>query len=145
MTLNLNLITLSRQAESCASFIRFSQKLAFGTSFLKALSTKYLPPLPSHTPIKQPSNKPKYSRRNLAEIEIETPNFEGVIKRAARLVKLREAGLGGWKQALDPENSIHQGKVDTDESVAFAFGGEEKIGDIKKTCPSEFGFEKDDP
>lgn len=133
-------LTLLRQAGSPASFIRFNPKLAFGTSFLKALSSKYLPPLTSNTTSEESIEKPKYSRKNLAEIEIETPNFDGVIKRAARLAKLREAGLGGWKQAPDPERPGKNIEADSGESVAVAFGEEEKEGDIRKTCPSEFCF-----
>lgn len=80
-----------------------------------------------------------YSRRNLADIEVEAPNMEGVVKRAAQLHKLREVGLGGWKRESDPKGHIKE--PESYAEVARAFGLGEREGDILSTCPSIQGLD----
>ncbi|PWZ03381.1 RNI-like protein [Testicularia cyperi] len=127
------------------SFIRTTaSKLSCGCSFLQALRNKYLPETPSvgsTASAKEDEVKQQHSRKNLAEIEIEAPNMESVMRRAARLDRLREVGLGGWKTS--GRNSVEPGSM-TDASQeayfevarAFAKDGSESVGAIRQTCPN---------
>ena len=119
---------LSRNSSPRAgSFLRPSAKLSFGTSFLAALGAKYLPAAPQTTP---PTTHPtpRFSRRNLADIEIEAPNMDAVSQRVSRLSRLRQVGLGGWRAEDDADGAAE---------VARAFGEGEQAGRIAETCPSE--------
>ncbi|PWN54088.1 RNI-like protein [Violaceomyces palustris] len=130
-----------------ASFIRPNQKwISFGCSFLSALKSKYAP-----DEVKDQTNQPSqgqetkiFSRKNLAEIEIEIPNLDSVARRVSRLNKLREVGLGGFKIETefpfveeDGEAKIPLG-MESYAEVAFALDERlgQQAGDIRKTCPS---------
>lgn len=60
--------------------------------------------------------------------------MDGVIARAARLTRLREVGLGGWRA-----ESVQGAQDERYAEVARAWDPErdEKEGVIEKTCPSE--------
>ena len=127
-----------RRNINAGSFIRPSlSKLSFGSSFLQAIRYKYITEPESNsdttTAIAQ-----QYSRKNLAEIEIEAPNMEGVRKRNAQLHKLREVGLGGWKKENANGNNSAADDSESFAEVARAFNEVqgEKEGDIAKTCPN---------
>ncbi|PWN42338.1 RNI-like protein [Ceraceosorus guamensis] len=124
--------------EGAGTFVRPDEpgkppKFARGVSFLKALRAKYAPDL-RPTQI-QEQDKVQYTRKNLADIEIETPNMDGVIRRVGRLDKLREVGLGGWKggnavtQDSDKEDAL-------DVGCAFDESSGETVGDIARICPN---------
>ncbi|PWN89833.1 hypothetical protein FA10DRAFT_266381 [Acaromyces ingoldii] len=110
------------------SFIRPTNKVSYGSSFLKALRHKYV------GAYKQPSPDERiaYSRRNLAEIEVEMPNMDAVAKRAEKLGKLREVGLGGWRRVEGAEET-----AEDQVEVARAYDDDEEEVEGKKiaeTC-----------
>ncbi len=104
-----------------ASFLRpDAPGIVTGTSMLHAIKAKYAPQLllptsssgggatqEGFSPAVEPKapmsetteavggKKPKYSRRNLAEIELETPDLGKIDAKFARLDRLRVAGLHG--------------------------------------------------
>ena len=95
-----------------ASFIRRSAKAlnVGGSAFLEVLADRYsaapatsLPPLPQSV-----SASAGPSRRNLAEIDIETPNMEKVARKFGQLEKLRRVVLSGPSsaQGLDPMGAV---------------------------------------
>lgn len=121
-----------------ASFIRpTASKLSCGCSFLEALRNKYLPPsqqAQTQTGLKDGEGQQQYSRKTIADIEIEAPNLDRIAKRAARLDRLKEVGLGGWQQldySLDATTR-------TSYNVARAFDREKGFGEgtIRETCPN---------
>lgn len=121
------------------SFIRpTSSKLSSGCSFLSALRNKYLPETAEQsTSLQQSAVSPQYSRKNIADIEIETPNLDRIALKATRLDRLKEVGLGGWQQSSLPDvdaEAIHDARYD----VARAFNVAEGFGpgSIRVTCPN---------
>lgn len=123
---------MTRRIKGSGSFIRPTNKVSYGSSFLKALRHKYV------GAYQQPAAEEKvaYSRRNLAEIEVEMPNMDAVAKRAEKLGKLREVGLGGWRRVEGAEETA-EGQVE----VARAYDDDEEEVEGKKiaeTCASEF-------
>ncbi|CEH12136.1 Beta-tubulin folding cofactor E [Ceraceosorus bombacis] len=124
--------------EGAGSFVRPDEpgkppKFARGVSFLKALRAKYAPDL--RPPQIQEQDKVQYTRKNLADIEIETPNMDGVIRRVGRLDKLREVGLGGWKGSTSGGQDIDM-EAALDIGCAFDESSGEKPGDIARICPN---------
>ncbi|KAN0063488.1 hypothetical protein ACQY0O_003935 [Thecaphora frezii] len=124
------------------SFLRpTASKLSFGSSLLEALKFKHLP-APDPAP---PSHaKPNYSRRNLADIEIEAPNMQGVIQRTARLDRLRHVDLGGWSAPLQPpthaaasakRHGRHEPEYRVQVATALDASNGEQPGSIRQTCP----------
>ncbi len=66
------------------SFVRpTSTKLSSGCCFVEALRNRYDPSATEE--VKKTEEGRHYSRKNIAEIEIETPNLERVARKAARL------------------------------------------------------------
>lgn len=122
------------------SFIRPSGKLSFGSSFLQAIKAKYVA---DDDPTFSTTNRVKgYGRKNLADIEIEVPNMESVIRRFSQLHKLREVGLGGWKrEATDFEDMTSKVKSYAEVAFAFDYQSGEQEGDIEKCCPSIRGLD----
>lgn len=128
---------------NAGSFIRpSSSKLSFGSSFLQSIRYKYINIETEHENQDKISSNQQFSRKNLAEIEIEAPNMEGVRRRNAELHRLREVGLGGWKMERSTDMNL-QADLDADRpesfaEVARAFDKEqnESEGDIAKTCPN---------
>ncbi|SJX61462.1 related to PAC2-microtubule effector required for tubulin heterodimer formation [Sporisorium reilianum f. sp. reilianum] len=121
------------------SFIRpTSSKLSSGCCFLVALRNKYLPSTAEQTAsIEQSGTAQQYSRKNLADIEIETPNLDRIALKAARLDRLKEVGLGGWQQSSLPDvdaEAVHDARYDVARAfdVAAGFGP----GSIRATCPN---------
>lgn len=119
------------------SFIRpTASKLSSGCCFIEALRNKYLPP--TIAPNKeQQSEQQQYSRKNIADIEIEAPNLDRIARRAARLDRLKEVGLSGWQHSSVPEvdeNAVH----DAGHEVARAFDATKGYGEgsIRETCPN---------
>ncbi|SNX82762.1 related to PAC2 - microtubule effector required for tubulin heterodimer formation [Melanopsichium pennsylvanicum] len=118
------------------SFIRpTASKLSSGCCFLEALRNKYLPPTEEAKSEREIQHK--YTRKNIADIEIEAPNLDRIAKRAAKLDRLKEIGLGGWQQSNLPDveaENVHDPRYD----VAKAFdGGKGYVGgSINKTCPN---------
>ena len=118
------------------SFIRpTSTKLSSGCSFLEALRNKYLPASePQPTP---QQDQHQYTRKTLGDIEIEAPNLDRIAKRAARLDRLKEVGLGGWQQSS--HSAVDAGAVDDSHyDVARAFDEQkgEGEGSIRVVCPN---------
>ncbi|TKY89442.1 hypothetical protein EX895_001973 [Sporisorium graminicola] len=121
------------------SFVRpTSSKLSSGCCFISALRNKYLP-----STVEQPLSTEnsaalqQYSRKNIADIEIETPNLDRIAQKAARLDRLREVGLGGWQQSSLPDvdaEAIHDAHFD----VARAYDVAQGLGpgSIRATCPN---------
>ncbi|SOV02577.1 related to PAC2 - microtubule effector required for tubulin heterodimer formation [Ustilago sp. UG-2017a] len=118
------------------SFIRpTASKLSSGCCFLEALRNKYLPPSTA-VEVKQ-TDQQQYSRKNIADIEIEAPNLDRIAKKAARLDRLKEVGLGGWQHSSIPDvdvDAVHDGGYE----VARAFGAAKEFeeGSIRGTCPN---------
>ncbi|KAJ1034586.1 hypothetical protein NDA18_001442 [Ustilago nuda] len=118
------------------SFIRpTASKLSSGCCFLEALRNKYLPPSTA-VEVKQ-TDQQQYSRKNIADIEIEAPNLDRIAKKVARLDRLREVGLGGWQHSSIPDvdvGAVHDGGYE----VARAFGAAQEFeeGSIRGTCPN---------
>lgn len=109
------------------SFIRpTSSKLSSGCSFIAALRNKYS----SEEAQVKSAERQEYSRKTIADIEIETPNLDRIARKAARLDRLKEVGLGGW----------HPNDADADHDgmclVAKAFDAEYPAGSIRETCPN---------
>ncbi|PWN35997.1 uncharacterized protein FA14DRAFT_146124 [Meira miltonrushii] len=132
-----------RHNTNAGSFIRpSSSKLSFGSSFLQAIRYKYVTEPEVENASNTAISAQQYSRKNLAEIEIEAPNMEGVRRRNAQLHRLREVGLGGWKMERgDDASSKGDNTASSSESfaeVARAFDEAhgEKEGDIARTCPN---------
>ena len=133
----LSLIVSCCRSPKSGSFIRLSSKLSFGSSFLEAIKAKYaadIQPSPS-----QAADHRQYTRKNLADIEVEAPNMAGVIQRMSQLHKLRQVGLGGWKRESDPEGNTKE--PESFAEVASAFGPGEREGDILRSCPSIRGLD----
>ncbi|EST06052.1 Leucine rich repeat 4 [Kalmanozyma brasiliensis GHG001] len=117
------------------SFVRAtSSKLSSGCGFLSALRNKYLPAPATETEQRSGTEETQYSRKNIAEIEIETPNLERVVQKAARLDRLKEVGLGGWQQSV----ALEEGGEDARYDVARAYDEAERLGSgsIRETCPN---------
>jgi hypothetical protein len=112
--------------------------LSCGSSFLQALKAKYTS---DATSLVSESDAKQYSRRNLADIEVEAPNMEGVIRRSAQLHKLREVGLGGWRREADSDGTFTEAEDYADVARAFDNDAGEEPGDIKKTCPNVRGLD----
>ncbi|SPO22304.1 related to PAC2 - microtubule effector required for tubulin heterodimer formation [Ustilago trichophora] len=119
------------------SFIRpTASKLSSGCCFLEALKNKYLPPSEAEAKQEQ-GEKQQYTRKTIADIEIETPNMDRIAAKSSRLDRLREVGLGGWNQnsLLVADAEEHDPRYD----VARAFDEEKEgcgEGWIRKTCPN---------
>lgn len=110
------------------SFVRTtSSKLSYGCSFLHALRSKYV--AEQEVPRAPEQDLATYSRKNLAEIEIETPNMQDVIQRASRLDRLREVGLGG-------SSAVDEQSTSVEVACAFDKSAGEVEGDIQRTCPN---------
>ncbi len=122
------------------SFIRPTAKsISNGCDFLTALRNKYTPSAPT-TQTDKPGKGESYSRKNIAEIEIETPNLDRIAAKTARLDKLKEVGLGGWQAPL-PSSSVlnstdKEGREEAALNVASAFSAAEGQGSIRATCPN---------
>lgn len=88
-----------KSSETPASFIRQSRDATLnigGISFLDALQDKYVGSSSSGTSQSISATAPQqYSRRNLAEIEIEMPNMDRVSAKVSNLTKLRTVALTG--------------------------------------------------
>lgn len=132
-----------RQNTNAGSFIRSSSsKLSFGSSFLQAIRYKYVTEPEVENASNHTVSAQQYSRKNLADIEIEAPNMDGVRKRNAQLHKLREVGLGGWKMERSEDlNSKGDNAANASESFAEVARAFEEVrgegeGDIAKTCPN---------
>lgn len=86
------------------------------------------------------TNARQYTRKTLADIEVEAPNMNGVRQRTARLDRLRDVGLGGWKMVGDPEavEGAKSAEAESFSEVARAFDHAhgEKEGDIRSVCPN---------
>lgn len=115
------------RVSGAGSFIRPSPKLVFGTDFLSALRNKYI----GEGEQLEKADSTTYSRRNLAEIQVEVPNLSSVQKKTARLERLRHVGLGGWRHTATLEGSEDDGRG----LVAQAYSREEDEGIIRATCP----------
>lgn len=79
----------------------------------------------------------RYTRKNLADIALEAPNMDGVLRRVARLDRLREVALDGWRVNTSGDSEIEAN--DSYAEVAFAYDAssdEEGPGCITKTCPN---------
>ncbi|SPO21495.1 related to PAC2 - microtubule effector required for tubulin heterodimer formation [Ustilago trichophora] len=120
------------------SFIRpTASKLSSGCCFLEALKNKYLPPFSEGRPKQEPGEKQQYTRKTIADIEIETPNMDRIAAKSSRLDRLKEVGLGGWNQnsLVVADTAEHDPRYD----VARAFDEEKEgygEGWIRKTCPN---------
>lgn len=113
------------------SFIRpTASKLCSGCSFVEALRNKYAPP---RLPVQEHAQQ-SYSRKTIADIEIETPNLDRISRRAARLDRLRDVGLGGWQSG----SSVEEQTAEEQYSVARAFDPDKGFpqGVIRSTCPN---------
>ena len=132
----------SFRVPNSGSFIRPSAKLSFGSSFLQAIRAKYVADIEEPTiDALGKSESRQYTRRNLADIEVEAPNMAGVIQRASQLHKLREVGLGGWKREADPEGDTLEPESYAEVARAFESKIGEQEGDIQKTCKSIRGLD----
>ena len=122
------------------SFIRpTASKLSSGCCLVAALRNKYLTATADPPAVTDSvgSSAHRYSRKNIAEIEIETPNLDRIAVKAARLDRLREVSLGGWQQSALPEvdaESVHDARYDVSRAFdeAQGFGP----GSIRATCPN---------
>lgn len=112
--------------------------MSFGSSFLQALRVKYTT---DATALDLKAEAKQYGRRNLADIQVEAPNMEGVIRRSAQLHKLREVGLGGWRREASSESMLGEMESHTDVARAFDLNAGEETGDIEKTCPNIRGLD----
>jgi hypothetical protein len=129
-------LTTSFRVANAGSFIRPTSRLSFGSSFLQALKAKYIA---DSTTLVEEEEAKQYGRRNLADIRVEAPNMDNVIKRSAQLHKLREVGLGGWKVEADASHPDSASYADV--ARAFDDTTDETIGDIAKTCPNVRGLD----
>ncbi|KAJ9477351.1 Protein PAC2 [Pseudozyma hubeiensis] len=125
------------------SFIRpTSSKLSSGCSFLSALRNKYCPATEPSAAVEQSvGREQQYSRKNIADIEIETPNLDRIAIKSARLDRLKEVGLGGWNYSSLSDADTEAGQ-DARFDVARAYeegegeGERDGPGSIGATCPN---------
>lgn len=98
---------VSRPDSRCASFVRAptqtygSPLKVGGCSLVSALRHKYI--ANDNRSSGSPANSSSYSRRNLAEIEIETPNMDKVQRKVAQLSKLKVVALTGPIEITEDE------------------------------------------
>ncbi|GAC96860.1 hypothetical protein PHSY_004444 [Pseudozyma hubeiensis SY62] len=123
------------------SFIRpTSSKLSSGCSFLSALRNKYCPPTElSAAAQRSVGREQQYSRKNIADIEIETPNLDRIAIKSARLDRLKEVGLGGWNYSSLSDADTEAGQdARFDVARAYEEGEGERggSGSISATCPN---------
>lgn len=108
------------------SFIRPNAAgLSFGSSYLQAVKEKYIGK--DEATSSDGASQQHYSRKTLADVEIDVPNLEMIKKKNAMLDKLKMIGLGGWKD--------DQGEEEILVAKAFDSKAGEKQGDIFSTTP----------
>lgn len=120
------------------SFIRpTASKLSSGCCFLSALRNKYSAPTDRSALTVQSVTPHQYSRKNIADIEIETPNLDRIALKTARLDRLREVGLSGWQHSSLPDMDAETSQ-DEQYNVATAFDEAQGSGpgSIRATCPN---------
>ncbi|KDN46811.1 hypothetical protein K437DRAFT_256086 [Tilletiaria anomala UBC 951] len=137
-----------------ASFLRpTASGLITGASVLQALRDKYAPNPKERSTTLSPSERQnaQYSRKNLAEIEIEIPYLDKVVRKVGRLDRLRNVALqgkiehfpeaeGGAQSGSFPVEAPGNDETEEEErllvSCAFDQLTGENEGDIQKACPN---------
>ena len=132
-----------------ASFVRpTASGLIQGISVIHALQEKYLVTASDGFPASsqhEPYIRVHYSRKNLAEIEIEVPDLDKVARKVSQMDKLKSVGLQGRSvgQRADAAAAAGQRETESKEEEALLICkcfdpdlGHEK-GTLASLCPSE--------